>query len=383
MNRDEVLARRTQPLLGPAYGDEPPTFRHREYLTVTYRTDPDVLRGIVPEPLVVTEPLVDFEVVAMPDARGAGSYLESGQLVHVEYEGQPGQFSLAMYLDNHPAIAIGREQTGFPKKLGRPRLWVDSDTLIGTLDYGSLRVATATMGYKRHALDPAAAAAALCGPTFLLKKIPDIDGTPRICELIRITATAEIEGAWSGPGALELHPHALAPLAQLPVREIVSTTHIVASSFAYQPAHRVHDYLVRRRTDMDRTEFDIYIDLYNSRKYAEVAERYYAPDLKMIHGGRLIASNRDEVLQWLLDVHRGATETFEVQRFESTDAGLDVDIREVLEATSADVTNVSSGPLARGHGRITYLNARYLVEDERFTEIRLTVDATRTEDYVL
>jgi acetoacetate decarboxylase len=32
---------------------------------------------------------------------------------------------------------------------------VETDTLLGTLDYGPVRVATATMGYKHRALDHA------------------------------------------------------------------------------------------------------------------------------------------------------------------------------------------------------------------------------------
>ncbi len=34
--------------------------------------------------------------------------------------------------------------------------------------------------------------------------------------------------AWSGPAALQLGHHALAPVADLPVREIVSAVHIKA-----------------------------------------------------------------------------------------------------------------------------------------------------------
>ena len=32
----------------------------------------------------------------------------------------------------------------------------------------------------------------------------------------------------AGPGALDLHAHALAPVAELPVLEILSATHIIA-----------------------------------------------------------------------------------------------------------------------------------------------------------
>ena len=37
-----------------------------------------------------------------------------------------------------------------------------------------------------------------------------------------------LQGAWSGPGALELNPHALAPVAAMPVLEILSAVHILA-----------------------------------------------------------------------------------------------------------------------------------------------------------
>jgi acetoacetate decarboxylase len=37
-----------------------------------------------------------------------------------------------------------------------------------------------------------------------------------------------MKGAWTGPATLELEPHALAPIADLPVLEVISATHIVA-----------------------------------------------------------------------------------------------------------------------------------------------------------
>ena len=49
-------------------------------------------------------------------------------------------------------------------------------------------------------------------------------------------------GAWTGPAALELHPHALAPLNELPVLDFVSGVHIVAD-FTLALGEVVHDYL--------------------------------------------------------------------------------------------------------------------------------------------
>jgi len=120
---------------------------------------------------------------------------------------------------------------------------VEKDTLLGTLDYGSVRVATATMGYKHHAIDPAPVLAGLLGPNYLLKIIPHVDGSARICELVRyFLEDVTIKGAWSGPAALELFQHALAPVARLPVLEVISGMHIV-TDMTLGLGSVVHDYL--------------------------------------------------------------------------------------------------------------------------------------------
>ena len=41
------------------------------------------------------------------------------------------------------------------------------------------------MGFKHKEADHAAVLAALAAPNFVLKIIPHVDGSPRICELVR------------------------------------------------------------------------------------------------------------------------------------------------------------------------------------------------------
>jgi acetoacetate decarboxylase len=148
-----------------------------------------------------------------------------------------------MYLDNLPAIAAGRELSAFPKKLGSAKLFVDSDTLVGTLDYGTQRVATATMGYKHKPLDLEKARQEVGVPTFMLKILPGYSGRPRICELVRTQITnVTVKGAWIGPARLQLFEHALAPFADLPVREIISASHIL-TDLTLAPATLIYDYL--------------------------------------------------------------------------------------------------------------------------------------------
>ena len=244
MKESEVKKRAfAMPLTSPAYPIGPYRFYHREFLIITYRTDPQKLRELVPEPLMIEEPLVKFEFIRMPDSTGFGDYTESGQVIPVAFRGCKGNYSLCMFLNDHPPIAGGRELWGFPKKLGSPTLRAETDTLIGTLDYGSVRVATGTMGYKHRALDTASVHAALSLPNYLLKIIPHVDGSPRICELVEYSLEGiDVKGAWTGPVALSLMPHALAPVAELPVLEVVAAVHTVAD-LTLGLGRVVHDFL--------------------------------------------------------------------------------------------------------------------------------------------
>ncbi len=244
MKEQEVRERAfAMPLTNPAYPPGPYRFVNREFLIITYRTDPEKLRAVVPEPLQLDAPLVRYEFIRMPDSTGFGDYTETGQVIPVSFQGRKGGYTHCMFLNDEPPIAGGRELWGFPKKLANPSLKTEIDTLVGTLDYGQVRVATATMGYKHREADMEAVKAALAAPNFLLKIIPHVDGSPRICELVEFhLEDVALKGAWTGPAALALHPHALAPVAELPVLEVVSAMHIL-TDLTLGLGKVVHDYL--------------------------------------------------------------------------------------------------------------------------------------------
>ena len=186
MKIDDV--RRTaysMPLTNPSFPRGPYRFFNREYFIITYRTDPDALAAVVPEPLEVAEPVVKYEFIRMPNSTGFGDYTETGQVIPVRFKGEEGVYVHSMYLDDEGPIAGGRELWGFPKKLASPKIAVESDVLVGTLHYGSVLCASATMGYKHRPVDHDAVLKGMKTPNFMLKIIPHVDGTPRICELVR------------------------------------------------------------------------------------------------------------------------------------------------------------------------------------------------------
>ena len=246
MREAEVLERAfAMPLTSPAYPPGPYRFVDREFFIITYRTDPEALREVIPAPLEMTDPVVKYEFIRMPDSTGFGDYTESGQVIPVSFRGQKGGYVHSMYLDCDPPIAGGRELWGFPKKLASPGLKVDKDTLVGYLRFGQVPVAVATMGYKHRALDRDKVRASLEGPNYLLKIIPHVDATPRICEIVRYyLQDITVKGAWEGPAALELFNHALAPVASLPVLEVLGGVHIV-TDMTLGLGTVVHDYLAK------------------------------------------------------------------------------------------------------------------------------------------
>jgi len=245
MNQDDVRANAwAMPLTSPIYPRGPYRFMRREFLVISYRTDPALLTAVVPEPLKPAgEGIVKMEFIRMPDSTGFGDYTESGQVIPVTFQGRPGTYSHNMFLNDDAPIAGGREIWGFPKKLANPALQVDKDVLVGTLDYGSVRVAIGTMGYKHRPFDEGKALAAVTGDNYLLKIIPHVDCTPRVCELVRYRCQdVVIHGAWQGPAALQLFEHALAPVARLPVLEVVGAVHIL-TDLTLGLGEVAHDYL--------------------------------------------------------------------------------------------------------------------------------------------
>jgi acetoacetate decarboxylase len=254
MNRQEVLALPSMPAASPSYPLGPYRFIDREYLIITYESDPDSIRAALPEPL---EPdgsgIVLYEFIRMPDSAGFGSYTESGLVIPALLGSEHVNFTAQMYLDDEPPIAAGREIWGFPKKHASPQLRIIHDTLTGTLDYAGVQVAVGTMGYKhqhilydvegRRQCSTASIVSKMGKTQVNLKLLPHVDGTPAIAQLVGYNLVdIQVKGAWSGPARLHLLSHVNAPVADLPVRRVVGGLHFIADLTL--PYGRVmHDYL--------------------------------------------------------------------------------------------------------------------------------------------
>ena len=66
---------------------------------------------------------------------------------------------------------------------------------------------------------------------------------PLVCDLVRTQIRdVVVKGAWTGPGRLQLFAHVLAPLADLPVLEVVEASHIL-TDLTLEGVEPVYNYL--------------------------------------------------------------------------------------------------------------------------------------------
>lgn len=93
-------------------------FYDAEMLTVFWETKPEIIAGLLPAPLKpAAQPVVMAFVADYPRTNFDAVYKESALFVRASYNGEEGNYCLAMPVTNDMAMAGGREVYGFPKKI--------------------------------------------------------------------------------------------------------------------------------------------------------------------------------------------------------------------------------------------------------------------------
>jgi len=93
-------------------------FYDAEMLTVFWETKPEIVKRLLPPPLKPGKrPLALAFVANYPSTNFGVSYLESALFLRAEFNGEEGNYCLAMPVTNDIALILGREMFGYPKKI--------------------------------------------------------------------------------------------------------------------------------------------------------------------------------------------------------------------------------------------------------------------------
>ena len=223
---DGFLQYPVMPTLRPSYPRGPWHYKDMHQLIVTYESTPEAVRAVLPRPLVPAEGnRVTIEWRHMSDVTGFGPYTEVGHSVACTFEGKPAIYVFQAFLDSESPTLAGREILGFPKRHGEPQLKTVREILMGTLCYGGVQVALATMPYREVDMSDRLPELErdLQTTQLVLKLLPDVDNhTPKVAQLVRVNLyDVRLRGAWGGPAELFMVPHVGCPVAALPVVRVL------------------------------------------------------------------------------------------------------------------------------------------------------------------
>ncbi|WP_409464335.1 acetoacetate decarboxylase family protein [Amycolatopsis sp. GA6-003] len=224
----------SMPAFAPLYGVGAESVDLR-WLTVEYRTDPEVLAGLLPAPLTPAgDPRAAVWVAEflgaefrLPDGtvERRPPYLQAGVCVQCRRHDEVGAYPLTFFIEGLNHGTLGREIFGLPKKQARA-VTLDEDGSAATgriVTANGIEVVTVTArAARRHReIDPIPGWFAR---HFTLKLIPSAEGTGYdISRLVHVPFRTSLPGeGWEGSADVVLRPSASDPISALPCTEVVT-----------------------------------------------------------------------------------------------------------------------------------------------------------------
>jgi acetoacetate decarboxylase len=115
-------------------------FYNAEMLTVMWETRSEVVKRLLPPPLKPTRrPLAMAFIAYYPKTNFCPSYYEGGLFLRATFKGVEGNYCLAMPVTNDMAMAGGREEFGYPKKLANIAFQRRGNSVKGHVERHGLR----------------------------------------------------------------------------------------------------------------------------------------------------------------------------------------------------------------------------------------------------
>lgn len=232
----------SMPELSGLYGKPPFEYREAKQITVAFQTDPEVLRELVPPPLVPNEDAAMFLSSSEFVSSGFGRYREAHLLTHATFEGRLVNFSIYLVLDSDVAIGAGREIWGFPKKLGRLSLDMKDDVVSTTVERGGCTIIEAAVHLAELGTEEDLGGT----PEWITRRIiPNVSNSapPDIDQLTSTSLTNVVtHDVYKGAATLAFGSSPADRLEVIPINEVTGGFYF-EYQFTLNDGEVVHDYL--------------------------------------------------------------------------------------------------------------------------------------------
>jgi acetoacetate decarboxylase len=117
-----------------------PRFVNSEMLFVDFLTDPEIAAHVLPPPLEPADTPRISAMIGRWQSNCVGDYCGGAIYVAARHEGVDGDYVLAMYMDADPAIILGRDLFGEPKKVARSQLYRSGSRFRAWVERGGVRL---------------------------------------------------------------------------------------------------------------------------------------------------------------------------------------------------------------------------------------------------
>ena len=232
----------SMPELSALYGRPPYEYRDTRQLLIIFRTDPKVLRKLVPAPLSADKDGTLFVAISEFFVSGFGHYHEINMSALATFERRPVNYGLYLILDNDIATAGGREIWGFPKKMGRVELETRDGVMRGTVERGGIQLVEAAVQLKEFGTPEELAGSY----EYVSRKlIPSVSNRapPEVFQLTSTTLTkVVIREVHKGPATLRFGLSPADRFADIPIEEIIGGYYF-RTDFTLEDGEVIHDYL--------------------------------------------------------------------------------------------------------------------------------------------
>ncbi len=247
---DEEIAGLQEILAAPAFLDI-------RSLSVTFESDPVVVRELLPPPLLPGErPAVSISVSEIRRSNCVGPFNGCSVNLSCSYKGKPGLYCLTMPMSTDFAVVFGREIYAEPKKLAEIELDVYGEHARGTVTrYGIPYIEL--QGRFDEPLTPLESETESYHYYFKFMPAADGRGLAFDPQLVRVTHRGRVHSLTRGTGTVTLRESAHDPIIDLPVLEVTGAalaeveTHTRGEVVATVPAAEFLPWAYGKLDDME------------------------------------------------------------------------------------------------------------------------------------
>ena len=230
------------PRTAPLYGRPPFEYRDSWQMYIPFKTTPEAIRELVPEPLVPNPDNLMLIIASRFKASGLGLYNEVILAVPSTFNEMSGQYAVYLYLDKDVPIAAGREIWGWPKKEARIAFAEKEVVLMSTVERGGIELVRAAMELAELGSPEELQFSPVW---FNFKLIPSVkkDAPPDVKQLTSTTMeNLKVKQLYKGKATLEFGTSPVDPLHEIVIKEVQDGVYINVD-FTLTYGDVIYDYL--------------------------------------------------------------------------------------------------------------------------------------------